>query len=258
MYEAISIAATGLKSQQRRLDTIADNIANINTAGFKGSRLDFKDALYTAGNVPGPPYSPDGNQQKGHGLMVAAVTRDFSDGNIFSTGNSLDFTIIGDGFFELENSAGETYYRRGGNFYIATTDKLQYLVDSDGCFVKNAGGVRVTMPEGTTGIKVDENGVITFYSGETPLMTDQLGVYSFTNNSGLISAGGGKYIATEASGEAEQETGAVIKQGYLESSNVNLSEEMTRLLRSQRAFSLASRALTTADQMEGLANNMKK
>lgn len=258
MYEAIGIAASGLKNQQRRLDTIADNIANINTVGFKSSRLDFKDALYTAGNVPGPPYSPDGNQQKGHGLMVSSVTKDFSDGSLVSTGNYLDFAIIGDGFFELEDTAGDICYRRGGNFYVSIVGNRRYLVDSDGCFIRNTGGVRVSVPEGTTRIEVEENGFMTFFSGDTPLMTDQLGIYKFQNNSGLMSAGGGKYRATEASGEAETASDAKIKQGYLENSNVNLAEEMTRLIRAQRAFTLAGRALSTADQMEGLANNMKR
>ncbi|NLL39961.1 MAG: flagellar hook-basal body protein [Clostridiales bacterium] len=258
MYEAINIAASGLKNQQRRLDTIADNIANINTVGFKGSRLDFKDALYTAGNVPGPPYTPDGNQQKGHGLMVSSITRDFSEGSLVSTGNNLDIAIIGDAFFELEDTMGNACYRRGGNLYDSAIGDRRYLVDSDGNFVRNTGGVRVIIPEGTTKIEVDERGTMTFFSGETPLMTDQLGIYKFQNKSGLMSAGGGKFRATEASGEAEPTTDATVKQGYLENSNVNLAEEMTRLIRAQRAFSLAGRALSTADQMEGLANNMKR
>ena len=111
---------------------------------------------------------------------------------------------------------------------------------------------------GNNQIEVEENGFMTFFSGDTPLMTDQLGIYKFQNNSGLMSAGGGKYRATEASGEAETASDAKIKQGYLENSNVNLAEEMTRLIRAQRAFTLAGRALSTADQMEGLANNMKR
>lgn len=258
MYEAISIAASGLKNQQRRLDTISDNVANINTAGFKGSRLDFKDALYTAGNVPGPPYTPAGNQQKGHGLMISSVTKDFSDGSLVSTGNNLDFAIIGDGFFELEDTMGNTCYRQGGNLYVSMIGDRHYLVDSDGSFVRNTGGVRVIIPEGTTKLEVEENGTVTFFTGETPLMTDQLGIYRFNNNSGLMSAGGGKFRATEASGEAEPTYDATIKQGFLENSNVNLAEEMTRLIRAQRAFALAGRALSTADQMEGLANNMKR
>lgn len=258
MYEAMGIAATGLKNQQRRLDTIADNIANINTTGFKSSRLDFKDALYTAGNVPGLPYTPDGNQQKGHGVMVASITRDFSNGSLIATGNELDFAINGEAFFELEDTAGRTLYRQGGSFYIATVDSRKHLVDSEGYFVMNSGGTRVIVPDEASDIVIDESGAITYYSEGTPLMEDHLGIYRFSNKSGLVSSGGGRYEATAASGEMEPETEAIVKQGHLESSNVNLAEEMTRLLRAQRAFSLAGRALSTADQMEGIANNMKR
>jgi flagellar basal-body rod protein FlgG len=256
MYEAMSIAATGLQIQQSRLDTIADNIANINTIGFKSSRLDFKDALYTAGY--GPAYTPGGNQQKGHGVLTSSITRNFSNGNLAATGNDLDFAIEGDGFLELVDASGRTLYTRSGNLYTTTVGDTMYLVDADGSFIQNMDGTRIEVPPDTTKTEVSEVGDISFYNGSTLLKKDRLGFYRFPVITGLVSVGGSNFETTEVSGEKEYAAGAKIKQGYLEDSNVNTSVEFTRLIRAQRAFTLAGRALSTADNMEGIANNMKK
>ena len=141
MYEAMMIAATGLHNQQRRLDTIANNVANVNTTSFKSARLDFKDALYTAGIVPALPRTPDGNQQKGHGLMVAGITKDFSNGIIERTDRQLDVAIEGEGFFALENADGDTIYTRNGCFNISVEDDGIYLVNGNGYYVQDAEGM---------------------------------------------------------------------------------------------------------------------
>ena len=256
MYEAISIAATGLRIQQSRLDTIADNIANINTVGYKSSRLDFKDALYTAGM--GPAYTQGGNQQKGHGVMVSSITRDFSNGTLAATGNDLDFAIEGDGFLELMGLGGRLLYTRRGNLYTAADGENMYLVDANGNFMLNTDGASIEVPKKTTKIEVAENGDILYLNGADVLKQDRLGFYRFPVIGGLVSVGDGSFEPSEVSGEKEYAAGAKIKQGYLENANVNTSVEFTRLIRAQRAFTLAGRALTTADNMEGIANNMKR
>ena len=258
MYEAVMIAATGLQNQQRRLDTIANNVANVNTVAFMNSRLDFKDALYTAGIVPGLPRTPEGNQQKGHGLMVAGVTRDFSGGNVQMTERQLDFALEGEGFFALMGPDGETIYTRNGNFSLSVEIDGVYLVSSNGYYVLDADGERIRIPEYTESINVSEDGTIAFVIDEDETMGTSLGVYTFRNLTGLLSVGESNYSESVASGERMAAEGARVRQGALEGSNVSLADEMTRMIRTQRAFSLASRALTTADEMEGIANNMRR
>jgi len=276
MYEAMNIAATGLYNQQRRLDTIANNVANVNTAAFKNARLDFKDALYTAGYIPGKARSPEENQQKGHGVMIAGIVKDFSTGSLIRTDRSLDLAIEGEGFYALSDPDGNTVYTRNGSFNLSTEDDGVYLVNSDGLYIQDADGERIRFPELTSGIRVDTKGVITFtverettieaeegeeaevVIEEVELASVQLGIFTFRNISGLLSAGSGNYAESAASGERRIADEAVIRQGVIEGSNVKLADEMTRLIRTQRAFTLSSRALRTADDMEGIANNMKK
>ena len=257
MYEAMMIAASGLQNQQRRLDTIANNVANVNSAAFKSARLDFKDALYTAGIVPARPRTPGGNQQKGHGVMVAGIAKDFSIGNIQKTDRPLDAAIEGEGFFELGDGDGNIVYTRNGAFNQSAEEDGDYLVNGEGLYVLNSDGNRIMIPYGTDTISVNTDGSITFtaFGQET---TVSLGVYTFRNITGLLSMGNGTYAETVASGEKLPAGGVVIRQGTIEGSNVNLPEEMTRLIRSQRTFQLASRALKTADEMEGIANNMRR
>ncbi|MCL2046259.1 MAG: flagellar hook-basal body protein [Oscillospiraceae bacterium] len=257
MYEAMMIAASGLQNQQRRLDTIANNVANINTVGYKNSRLDFKDALYTAGYVPALPRTPEGNQQKGHGLMVAGITRDFTAGNVIRTERQLDMAITNEGFFAVQGADGETLYTRNGSFNLSVEDNGVYIVNSDGLYLLDANGDRIEVPPHTTAIGLDENNMILFNANDEEFMV-QLGVFSFRNLMGLESVGEGNYSETIASGERFIAADAKVVNGYLEASNVDLATEMTRMIRTQRAFSLASRALITADEMEGIANNIKR
>lgn len=258
MFEAVYMAATGLTNQQRRLDTIANNVSNVNTVGFKNSRLDFKDALYTAGFDPGPAYTEGGDLQKGHGVIFSAITNDFSVGSFQNTGNMLDFAIDGDAFFEVLDPYGNRLYTRAGNFYASTGPNGLELTNAQGYFVQDEDGNNISIPEGTTSIDVSPEGAVNFRAGAEILGTAQLGLYTFPNKTGLSVAGGGNYAVTDASGDAEAATEGRVIQYTLENSNVDMATEMTRLLRTQRAFSLASRALTTADDMEGIANNMKK
>ena len=257
MYEAVSIAATGLTNYQRRLDVIANNVANINSAAFKSDRLDFKDALYTARYSPSYPRTPEGNQQKGHGVMVAGITKDYSTGSFERTERQLDVALQGEGFFELEDSSGSLVYTRNGSFEIGTGEDGNFLVSADGYYIHDSTGDRIRVPDWTDSIQFNEDGTVTF-SAEDIEETVQLGIYNFRNQTGLLSSGRGNYSESVASGEKTPADDAVLRQGNLEISNVKLSEEMTRMIRTQRVFQLSSRALQTADEMEGIANNMKR
>ena len=257
MYEAMMIAATGLKNQQYRLDTIANNVANVNSSAYKSVRLDFKDALYTSGIVPAKPRTPEGNQQKGHGVMVAGISKDFSMGNMQRTDRPLDAAIEGEGFFELGDRDGNTVYTRNGVFNLSVEDDGDYLVNGSGLYLLDAGGNRIQVPNGTDTISINTDGTVAFEAfGEETVV--KIGVYTFRNMTGLLSIGDGDYAESAASGEKLPAEGVAIRSGTIEGSNVNLAEEMTRLIRTQRTFQLSSRALTTADEMEGIANNMRR
>jgi len=258
MYLAKSIAATGLRNQQVRIDTIANNVANANTVGYKSARLDFKDAMYTYRLTPSYPRSPEENQQKGHGLMIAGIGRDYRTGNFERTERMLDFAIENEGFFSLQEPGGRTVYTRNGNFNLSVEAGGTFIVNGEGLYVLDANGARITVPFGTDSINVDVDGSIEFRSHDTVLGTSRFGIFTFRNLTGIEAAGNGNFVQTPAAGARLPANDALVRQGILEGSNTNLAEEMTRLIRTQRAFQLASRALTTADDMEGIANNMRR
>jgi len=259
MYLAMSVAASGLRNQQYRIDTIANNVANVNSHGFKNARLDFKDALYVTGITPGLPRSPEENQQKGHGVIFTAITRDFKPGNLERTERALDFAIEGEGFFSLENPSGGVTYTRNGVFNLSVEAGGVFLVNGQGLYALDENGTRIQVPPETTAIEVDVDGTLRFIRHDELLGTTRLGIFTFTNLKGLELSGNSNFIQTPAAGARIQANDTVtVRQGILEASNVNLAEEMTRVIRTQRAFQLASRALTTADEMQGIANNMRR
>ena len=278
MFEAVNIAATGIRHQQSRLDTIANNVANINSLAYKSARLDFKDALYTNEFNTSYPRTPEpaGNQKKGHGVMVAAITKDFRTGSIQSTGRDLDAMIEGEGFFELEDPNGNILYTRNGSFELGEGANGLFLVTGDGWYIHDAAGNRIQVPYDTAAIVIEKDGTMIFRLPEIATIVDEtedgepiieieqpeisvkLGIYTFRNITGLESSGNGNYIESVASGAKRPADNMRVWQGDIEMSNVNLSEEMTRIIRTQRVFQLASRALTTADDMEGIANNMRR
>jgi len=257
MYSAKAIAATGLRNQQTRIDNIANNVANVNTVGYKTARLCFRDAMYTTGLIPASPRSGDESQQKGHGVTLAGVTRCFRPGALTRTERDLDLAIEGEGFFTLQNPTGELVYSRSGNFHISAEADGAYIVNADGMYLLDVNGDRIRAPLGATTIVADPDNTIRFLEGDQEMGRATLGIYTFRNLMGLTSVGSGNFVQTPTAGERLQAE-VVIRQGMLEGSNVDLGEEMTRLIRTQRAFQLASRALTTADDMEGIANNMKR
>jgi len=259
MYLAMSIAASGLRNQQMRIDSIGANIANTNTHGYKNARLDFKDSLYTNGITPGPARSPDENQQKGHGLMSNAVTRDFKPGIIERTERDLDFAIEGEGFFAFSNPTGGVFYGRNGVFHRSVEANGTFLVNGQGLYVLDENEDRIEIPFGTSTIASDVDGSLRFLDLNNNLLGEgTLGMFTFRNLKGLATSGNSMFTETDASGARRPAEKAVLRQGVLEASNVSLGDEMTRIIRTQRAFQLASRALTTADEMQGIANNMRR
>lgn len=250
--QSLYTAASGLKGQQVRLDTLASNIANASTPGYKSTRVDFKDALYTTMKSPVLLNAADNNLLAGSGVLLDATTVDWGQGANVETGQPLDFAVEGEGFFQVETGGGQVLYTRSGNFTAAVIDNENYLVTPQGYFVLDSEGQRLKLPANGASFSVTDKGVISTTEGEF----GKIGIVRFNNPGGLTAEGNANYSVTDASGQPEADENSIVVQGKLENSNVDLAQELTLLIRSQRAYSLASRALTTSDDMLGLANNM--
>lgn len=251
--QSLYSAASGLSGQQKRLEILSANIANAGTIGYKSARVEFKDALYTTMDNPISQDSYQNNLLSGSGVLLNATTLDLKQGVTIQTGFLLDFAIEGDGFFAVQNQEGETLYTRNGAFSAADIDGTAYLVTAQGHFVLDADGNRITLPNDGSALSVAENGELQTAEGATVT----IGLFKFPNSEGLSPQGETLFGTTAASGQPELDADAKIVQGGLENSNVDLAQELTMLIRAQRAYSLASRALTTSDDMLGLANNMR-
>lgn len=252
MMQSIYTARLGIAAQQRRVDTIANNLANINTYGFRSSRVDFKDALYSA--MVNPEGTQNVNLQQGTGVLVAGMSHSFTEGTAVMTGLTLDFCLEGDGFFTVQNAAGELQYTRSGYFAVSREDGGNYLVTAQGYYVLDTNGNKIKLPENSKDLTVNTKGELSIGKG-APFAA--FNIAAFANNEGLMETGSNYFVPTAASGAAQKAQDVTVKQGCLEGSNVDMTLEMTRLVRAQRALSLAGRALTTADQMDEQANNLR-
>ncbi len=249
--QTLYAAGLGVKMQQHRVGVIANNIANINTAGFKSQRVSFKDALYTELINPADTASTE-NLQQGTGVLIVSTSRDFSFGNPLNTGNSLDLYIDGNGFFTVADSDGEIMYTRNGCFGVSSEADGRYLVTAQGNYILDTDNNRISVPLNTDQITVSPEGLIAFDG----VSAATLRIVDFMNKEGLLAQGNGCYIETEVSGPPVASE-AQISQGVMESSNVDLAVELSRLIRAQRAFSLAGRAVSIWDQMASNANNIR-
>ncbi len=260
MIRALYTARTGMNGQQTQLDVISNNLANVNTGGFKKSRSQFEDLFYQSLRSVGAE-TVDGGMvptgvQVGLGTKVTSVQKIFTQGNFTETGNDLDVAIEGDGFFQIIRE-GVTYYTRDGSFKR----------NADG-FIVNANGDRLqpefAIPAGTTAINIDKSGLLVAQDeNQQTLGSVQLTLNSFINPAGLKSVGGNLYLETDASGpptEANPGSNGVgsLAQHFLETSNVNVTEELVNLIVTQRAFEVNSKAITTADQLLEIANGLKR
>jgi flagellar basal-body rod protein FlgG len=253
-------AATGMEAQQMNLDTIANNLANVNTPGFKRSKIEFQDLLYQKPRAAGAD-AGGGNMvptgiEIGNGTRVASTAKDFTQGQLTSTGGNLDLALQGDGFYEVQQSDGTTSYTRDGSFKLNASGQV---VTSDGLPVLS--GFQ-SIPVGTTSINVSQNGMVSIQSA-SGTQTFQLTLARFANPSGLQSLGGNLYSETTASGTAETGQPGVqgfgtIMQGYEESSNVNLVSEMVSLITAQRAYEINSKSIQASDEMLQNVAQMKR
>jgi flagellar basal-body rod protein FlgG len=262
MIRALWTAASGMQSQQINIDVIANNLANVNTTGFKKSRPDFQDLMYQNLKTVGAPSTsstqvPSGIQI-GLGSKAAAVTKIFSPGSMTQSGNELDMAIEGDGFFQITMPDGSTAYSRDGAF---KKDSQGRMVNSDGYPLTP----EMVIPNNASKVSIANDGTVTVLqagqSSPTTIGTIQLA--TFSNPAGLSSMGHNLYQPTDSSGTANTGTAGqngigAISQGFLEMSNVSVMEEMVNMIISQRAYETNSKAVQAADEMLQQTNNIKR
>jgi flagellar basal-body rod protein FlgG len=253
MIRALYTAATGMQAQQLNIDVIANNLANVNTTGFKKSRADFQDLLYQTLRAPGAPttnntQSPTGIQV-GLGARPAAVQRINTQGDYTQTGNALDLAVEGSGFFQLTLPDGSTAFTRGGALKL---DNQSRVVNSDGIPIEPG----ISIAQGAQDITVGQDGVVSaILPGQSsPTQVGQIQTANFTNPGGLRALGKNLLQETETSGPPQlgtpgQENRGTIIQGFLENSNVSVVEELVGLITGQRAYEVTSKAIQTADEM---------
>ena len=254
---ALAIAATGMNAQQLNVEVIANNIANINTTGFKRARAEFTDLLYQAERLQGVPNRGDENiipegAQLGLGVRTAAIRNLHMQGALANTNNKLDLAITGNGWFQVTGSDGETLYTRAGAF---NTNATGQLVTLDGYAVEPS----ITVPADAVDITINQTWqVFVRIGGQANLQQiGQLTLATFANDAGLDPLGGNLFRETAASGSPVLGTPGdpafgTLHQGYLESSNVDPVKEITELISAQRAYEMNSKVIQAADDMSGV------
>ena len=253
MIRSLWISKTGLDAQQTQLDVISNNLANVATNGFKRSRAVFEDLLYQTLRQPGAQSSqttmiPSG-LQVGTGVRPVATARNFSQGNLQQTSNSLDVAINGQGFLQVSMPDGTTSYTRDGSLHL---DAQGQIVTSNGFPVSPA----ITIPSNATKINIGQDGIVTVnVPGQAaPTQVGQLQLATFANPAGLQANGQNLYVETASSGAPTAKTpgtngAGTLNQGYVETSNVNVVEELVNMIQTQRAYEINSRAIQVSDQM---------
>ncbi|WQW45350.1 flagellar basal-body rod protein FlgG [Helicobacter pylori] len=262
MLRSLYSATSGMLAQQTHIDTTSNNIANVNTTGFKKSRADFNDLFYQAmqyagTNTSNTTLSPDG-MEVGLGVRPSAITKMFSQGSPKETENNLDVAITGKGFFQVQLPDGTTAYTRSGNFKL---DEQGNLVTSEGYLLIP----QITLPEDTTQVNIGVDGTVSVTQGlqTTSNVIGQITLANFVNPAGLHSMGDNLFSITNTSGEAivgnpDSQGLGKLRQGFLELSNVRLVEEMTDLITAQRAYEANSKSIQTADAMLQTVNSLKR
>lgn len=260
MPRALWTAAAGMSAQQLHVDVLANNIANVNTTGFKRQRADFQDLYYDIRQQPGSRAGQQGRQptgvQIGTGVTVSGTTRVFTAGNIEPTGRPLDVAIEGDGFFQVQRPDGSVVYTRAGDFRI---DAEGRLVTPDGYFVQPA----ITIPDGASenAVHVAADGTVTVTIDGAETVLGQITLARFRNVGGLLAIGRNLFQETEASGPPTvgnpNDPGfGTLRNAALEKANVEAVTELVNLIMAQRAYDLNSKSITTADQMLRTANDL--
>jgi len=260
MMDALNTAASGMEAQKTQIDVIANNFANINTNGFKKSRVDFETLQYKTVVAPGTFTSLDTQHptgvQIGKGVRISATKVDLTDGSIKPTGNPYDLAISGgDGYFAVQYK-GQVYYTKDGGFNKA----------ANGLIVNNSGAIltpEITVPENSAGVTISTDGVVSAsqQTGETQEI-GQIQLVSFASPGNLLAKGGNLFLPSDTSGNpvaGVPGTGGlgIIQQGFIEGSNVNAVTDMVNMISAQRAYELNSKVIQTSDQMLQSMNNMR-
>lgn len=261
MIRSLNTAATGMKAQQQEMDVRANNIANVGTTGFKKSRAEFEDLMYSTQVEPGAAtglnsINPTG-VQTGLGVKTAAVTKDFEQGSAKVTGGAFDIEIQGNGFFPVQTPNGQIAYTRDGSFKKGPDGRLQ---DKNGNILQP----EIVIPPNATGVEIGGAGQVTILQdGNTqPVNIGQIQLVGFVNPAGLKSMGGNLFMPTNASGLPQQGTPGSnglgsVAQGQVETSNVNIVDEMVGMITTQRAYETNSKMVQASDQMLQAINNMR-
>jgi len=260
MMIALYSAATGMQAQQFNLDTISNNLSNVNTAGFRANQARFQDLIYQQLRVPGSPVGasviPVG-QDVGLGVKVASSAKLFTQGTLVQTGNPLDVAIEGDGFFQITLPDGTTAYTRDGSFKM---DANGAVVTSDGYLLNP----QITIPQQAINVSVNTDGTVTALLPQQtqPQQIGQINLARFVNPEGLIAVGKNLFTQSAASGTPTVSQPGIngagtLQGGYLENSNVSVVNEIVNMIVAQRAYEANSKAITTSDQMLQTAVNMK-
>ena len=259
---SLSIGATGMLAQQLNVEVISHNIANMNTTGFKRRRVEFQDLLYQNYRQVGADSSDQGTRgpvgvQVGLGVKAAGVYRIAELGNMTQTKNSLDVAINGIGYFQVALPTGETAYTRSGSFQLSSQG---HIVTVDGYTVQPG----ITVPAGTVSVTINSSGqVLATVDGQTDLNNvGQIQLATFTNEAGLRAVGDNLLMQTAASGGPQVGNASAagygqLQQGFLESSNVNVVEEITNLITAQRAYEMNSKVIETSDQMMSVVSKIR-
>jgi flagellar basal-body rod protein FlgG len=262
MLKALYTAATGMRSQQTQVDVIANNLANVNTTGFKKSDARFEDLLYVTMKSPGA-RNKDGSTvsgvQLGSGSQLVATSRNFQTGVPIRTDNPLDLSISGNGFFELQAIDGTRVYTRDGSF---TLDRDGSIVNHQGLKLVPSVGA---LPKGADArnVTINTDGTVNVRVGDQDTQLGQITLVTFPNPAGLSAEGSNLYRETPASGSPTttppgEEGAGTLEQGALEKSNVDIATELINLILAQRAFEVNTKAITTSDQMLATANQLAR
>jgi len=260
MMRALYTAATGMNAQQFNIDTISNNLANVNTTGFRKNEARFQDLIYQNLQAPGTPIGasvvPSG-QDVGLGVKIGGTQKTFTQGTLQETDNPLNVAIQGDGFFQITLPDGTPAYTRDGNFQINPTGSI---VTANGYFLSP----QITVPANATQVQVGADGTVTaLVPGQSqPQTLGQIQIARFTNSAGLAPQGQNNFVQTAASGaptlsQPGLNGAGTLQGGYLEASNVSVVEEMVNLITAQRAYEANSKAISSADEMLQTAVQMK-
>ncbi len=268
MMRSLWTGASGMTAQQLNMDTIGNNIANVNTNGYKKERMEFQTMLYQTMNKANVSADKELikplNLQVGHGVKAVATSRVFGSGSLQSTENNLDFALSGEGFFKVQ-SGDDVLYTKAGTFQLSpTADGNLVLVTPDGYPILNTDDESIIIDSDVIFSVDEEGGFWQQVEGTNLPMDIQFNIIQFSNPQGLEATGGSYFKETIASGrplmesEDEVDRKTLVSQGFLEMSNVNIADEMVNMIVAQRAYELNSKTITTSDEMLQQANNLKR